>query len=328
MQRDPILEWREQYARCCLTVGFEPLPGATFSASVKPIFPELRTARAALSAGFLFRDDDLLRDGNDSLEVIVAQSPELNITHQGREIRLAPGDATIMQASATGRVGSRESFGFLEVVISSAEWEARGTRPEDGLMQRLWGKSEAMQLLRRYIGSVEKGLTVSFDNRSIIRRHIVDLTVLAATTRCSIGESSASAVVATRLAAALDYIASHFPDPELSLAKVAQSLSISPRYLQRLLASSRTSFTAHVTELRLQNAFTLLTAQGKGDTHICDIALQAGFSDISHFNRLFRSRFGDTPKGVRAHARTGSNPIDPTAGRWRGNSTYMLRLGA
>jgi hypothetical protein len=134
VQSDPIREWREQYARCCLTVGFEPLPGATFRASVKPIFPELRTVRAALSAGFLFRDDDLLRDGNDSLEVIVAQSPELNITHQGREIRLAPGDATIMQASATGRVGSRESFGFLEVVISSAEWEARSARPEDGLM--------------------------------------------------------------------------------------------------------------------------------------------------------------------------------------------------
>jgi AraC-like DNA-binding protein len=29
------------------------------------------------------------------------------------------------------------------------------------------------------------------------------------------------------------------------------------------------------------------------------VALQAGLSDISHFNRLFRSRFGDTPKGVR-----------------------------
>ena len=115
MQADPIREWREQYARCCLPVGFEPFPGAAFSASVKPIFPELRTARAALSAGFLFRDDDLLRDGNDSLEVIVAQSPELNITHQGREIRLTPGDATIMQANATGRVGSRVSVGFVEV---------------------------------------------------------------------------------------------------------------------------------------------------------------------------------------------------------------------
>jgi AraC-like DNA-binding protein len=112
--------------------------------------------------------------------------------------------------------------------------------------------------------------------------------------------------VATRLATALDYIVSHFSDPELSLAEVAQSLSISPRYLQRLLESSGRSFTAHVTELRLKHAFALLTAEDSIDLRICDIALQAGFSDISHFNRLFRSRFGETPTGVRAHARVGS----------------------
>jgi transcriptional regulator GlxA family with amidase domain len=101
-------------------------------------------------------------------------------------------------------------------------------------------------------------------------------------------------------------MASHFSDPELSLAKVAHSLGISARYLQRLLETSGTSFTAHVTELRLKHAFTLLTARDLSDVCICNIALQAGFSDISHFNRLFRSRFGGTPKGVRAHARTGS----------------------
>ncbi|MBP0112132.1 protein of unknown function [Bradyrhizobium vignae] len=30
-----------------------------------------------------------------------------------------------------------------------------------------------------------------------------------------------------------------------------------------------------------------------------DIALVAGFSDVSYFNRLFRARFGDTPREVR-----------------------------
>jgi len=253
--------------------------------------------------GFLFRNDDLIRDGNDGIGFIIAQSGEPTATHPGREVRLAAGDATMMLAGATGGVGSREGYALFDMLIPPAEWEARGARPGDGLMQRLWGKSEAMQLLRRYIGSVEKGFTASVHDCSIMRRHIVDLAVLAATTRCSIGESSASAVVATRLAAALDYIASHFTDPELSLAKVAQSLSISPRYLQRLLESSGTSFTAHVTELRLKHAFTLLTAKDLIDVRICDIAMRAGFSDISHFNRLFRSRFGDTPKGVRAHAR-------------------------
>jgi AraC-like DNA-binding protein len=126
--------------------------------------------------------------------------------------------------------------------------------------------------------------------------------------------------VATRLAAALDYIASHFSDPELSLAKVAQSLSISPRYLQRLLESSGTSFTEHVIELRLKHAFMLLTAEDLIDHHIRNIALQAGFSDISYFNRLFRSRFGYTPSDVRAE---GKKDVDASS---RSGDRQSVRL--
>jgi AraC-like DNA-binding protein len=116
-----------------------------------------------------------------------------------------------------------------------------------------------------------------------------------------LGESCASAVVAARLAAALDYITEHFEEPTLDIAAVARSQGISVRYLQRLLESMGMSFTAHVTELRLQRAFALLAAH-YCKSRIFDIALQTGFSDISHFNRLFRSRFGGTPSDVRAEA--------------------------
>jgi AraC-like DNA-binding protein len=37
---------------------------------------------------------------------------------------------------------------------------------------------------------------------------------------------------------------------------------------------------------------------------IIDIAFAVGFGDISHFNRVFRRRFGDTPSRVRAKAFT------------------------
>jgi AraC-like DNA-binding protein len=164
-----------------------------------------------------------------------------------------------------------------------------------------------MQLLRRYIRSLERsGLTAFGNDHTIARRHIIDLMVLAATRHRSVGESNSSAVAAAHLHAIFDHIASHFSDPELSLSKVAQSICISTRYVQRLLKTSGTSFTAHVTELRLNHAFALLTAQGKSDLRIYDIALRVGFSDTSYFNRLFRSRFGDTPKGVRANQQAGT----------------------
>ena len=43
-------------------------------------------------------------------------------------------------------------------------------------------------------------------------------------------------------------------------------------------------------ELRLQRAFKLLTEPHGSAPRISDIALEVGFSDISHFNRLFRAR--------------------------------------
>ena len=47
--------------------------------------------------------------------------------------------------------------------------------------------------------------------------HIHDLVALAISECAPLGESSASAVVAARHSAALDHIAMHFQDPELSL---------------------------------------------------------------------------------------------------------------
>jgi AraC-like DNA-binding protein len=280
-------------------MDFEPLPDAPFHHAVTPIFDEPRIVRTTLSPGFIFRDEDLLRDGDDGVSLVIASSRKLNISHRGHEIRLAPGEATIMQADAPGRCGSREAFVVSEIMIPPAEWMARGAHHGDVLMQHIRRNSDSLELLRGYIRSLEKAsFDASAQGREIVSRHIFDLAVLAATSHPSIDESSASAVVAARLRAVFDYIAVHFSDPDLSLTNVARSLRISPRYLQRLMETSGTSFTGYVNELRLKRAFMLLAQ--RCEVRVSDVALQAGFSDISHFNRLFRSRFGGTPSDVRA----------------------------
>jgi AraC-like DNA-binding protein len=302
---DHICEWREKYARRQLRLDFEPLPSSTFDVSIKPILRELRLVRAAFSPGFLFRDEDLLRDCDDRIGFVAAVSGELTARHLGRELRLAPGDATMMLMGATGGIGSRERFVLFDMLISPAEWEARGARYEDLLMQRLWSKSETMQLLRRYIRSLDRsGIAAFYNDHTIVRRHVIDLIVLAAMTRQRIGESAEGSVVAARIADALHYITTHCLDIDLSVTKVARTLHISPRYLQRLLRSSGTSFTVYVTELRIRRAYELLCSPDGDQLRISDIALQCGFSDISYFNRVFRLRFEETPSDVRARART------------------------
>ena len=307
LQIDPIREWREQIARHLLGLDFKTLSDAAFKATIKPIsLHDLRIVRASFSPGITFRDSELIKkDRSNSFALLIAQSGNIFVTHQGRDLRLGCGDATLLHSRASGDVGSLEQFSYMPVLIPHAELATRVPRFGDAITRRVPRQSEVLQLMRTYLRVLVKG-RFSREGHQTIGEHIVDLAALAITSHGALGESSLSAVAAAYTRAIFDCITSHYSDPELSVPKVAQRLGISPRYLQRLLEKSGTSFTGHLAEVRLKHAFALLTAQAKSDVRICDVALQAGFSDISHFNRLFRSRFGDTPKGVRADTRMGS----------------------
>jgi transcriptional regulator GlxA family with amidase domain len=106
-------------------------------------------------------------------------------------------------------------------------------------------------------------------------------------------------VKAARLRAILAEVARRFSKRDFDLDNMAGTLGLSRRYIQVPLEETGKSFTEHLVERRLQRAFSMLTAQRYLHLAIIDIAFAAGFGDVSHFNRLFRRRFGDTPSGVR-----------------------------
>jgi len=69
-----------------------------------------------------------------------------------------------------------------------------------------------------------------------------------------------------------------------------------------LLEEAGKSFTEHLVERRLERAFSLLSDPRHLHLAIIDIAFAVGFGDVSHFNCVFRRRFGETPSGIRAAA--------------------------
>jgi AraC-like DNA-binding protein len=111
-----------------------------------------------------------------------------------------------------------------------------------------------------------------------------------------------SDVRAARLDAILRAIAAQFSDSRLSAALVAAQLGITPRYVHLLLQQSDRTFMQHVLRNRLDRAAQLLDADKGQNRKIAEIALEAGFSDLSHFNRTFRRHFGITPSKMRARS--------------------------
>ena len=77
---------------------------------------------------------------------------------------------------------------------------------------------------------------------------------------------------------------------------------VSPRYVQMLFEQEGTTFSQYVVGQRLVRAYRMLTSPLFADWSITSLAFDAGFGDLSYFNRAFRRCYGGTPSEIRADA--------------------------
>jgi AraC-like DNA-binding protein len=98
-----------------------------------------------------------------------------------------------------------------------------------------------------------------------------------------------------------NYILAHLRDPELSMPYAAAAVGISPRYASDLMAAEQASFRSYVQVQRLERCKRDLSDPAHGARHVSDIAFAWGFNDLAHFSRVFKQRFGVSPREWREH---------------------------
>jgi AraC-like DNA-binding protein len=108
---------------------------------------------------------------------------------------------------------------------------------------------------------------------------------------------------AARLRSIKDHIRNRLGQHRLTVADAARSLQISESYVRQLLAENGTTFTDLVLGGRLTRAHRMLIDPGYAEHGISAIAYEAGFGDLSYFNRTFRRRYDATPSAIRQGAR-------------------------
>jgi AraC-like DNA-binding protein len=245
------------------------------------------------------RHPNQVKDGNDDLMLTIVETSAVQYAHAGKEVTCNPGSGYF---SDNGR--PRRGFGpcggsVRNIITRSAALKPLVPHLED-LVGRAVLPSLALRLLHSYLrslSSMEEPLSAEL--APTIGVHLLDLVAAALGPTTEAAEIVAQrGVKAAWLRAILAEIARRFRDPDFDLDNVSSALGLSRRYIQQLLEETGTSFTQHLAERRLERAFTMLTDRRYLHLAIIDIAFVAGFGDVSHFNRLFRRRFGDTPSGV------------------------------
>jgi AraC-like DNA-binding protein len=117
--------------------------------------------------------------------------------------------------------------------------------------------------------------------------------------------ASARATALFRLKAVID---ARLCDPALKPATVAAAAGISVRYANDLLAREGTSVERYILHRRLERCRRVLEDPAQAARMVRETAFAWGFSDLSHFSRRFRARYGLTPGDYRRRAQEAAAP--------------------
>jgi AraC-like DNA-binding protein len=99
----------------------------------------------------------------------------------------------------------------------------------------------------------------------------------------------------------LAYVDAHLTEHDLSAARIAAAVNISPRYLYKLCARHDLRLREWIIERRLRGARREL--EGLGSRTVATIARRWGFVDPAHFSGRFRHAFEMSPRECRNLAR-------------------------
>lgn len=298
-----LQRWREEIGRSVLNLDFRCAGDQPFHYTIKPILlcDDLKVALNSHSPGVTFRDQSLLKDGNDWLGMACAVRGRFAFSER-RHGTIDVGDATMMRTDIPAELGSNEACTFLSIVFDPSSL-SKGV-DADRLTSRLWPRDvPGLKLLRSYLKTLKSAKIVpGSELADVARRHVLDLIRLAAHEQTQSPTSdflASSTIAAARLRIAQEDARAMFRDPGLTEGAVAARQGISSRQLQRIFESAGSTFTGYVQDLRLEAALAALVDPASDGKSVTQIAFASGFSDISNFNRQFRRRFGMTPTAAR-----------------------------
>lgn len=297
--QDRYDRFRDEFARQVVRLDVQGADPAAFYAHIK--FAEL----GPLNCGWLEvapaaygRTADLLADGNDDLVILINRGGTLRHERTGRT---TPRDGLLLaDNSCADRMIVGAEGSLLNVRVPRHKLRELAPAVEDTIWKEIDGTATAARLLTGYVCATLQHSSRDREFFEQAGQHVLELAALALSGRARLPHHDGRrAIKAARLAEVQRGIRQRLGDPTLSLPLVARLNAISERYVQLLFEEQGTNFTAFVLAERLDRAHRWLADPRHRGRQIADIAYSAGFSDLSHFNRSFRRRFGATPSDVR-----------------------------
>jgi AraC-like DNA-binding protein len=304
-ERDRVTEWREFLERQIVKIDSSALAENHHLDAIGMALPGLGVAAMNLGPTRCARTRETMRDGNDNIRLVMLKQSASSApaAHLGRDLTVEPGSAIVLSNCDFNEI----TFTAPRSRMLALNFSRKALRPllrdfDDILAHTIPNQVGALRLLANYSEALlgEPALP-THELQQLAIAHIYDLAALAmGATRDAAEIASSRGLAAARLREIKSDIAANLSRGEISVAEIAQRQRVTPRYIQMLFENEGTTFTEFARNARLNRAYRMLRDPRFADRSISTIAFDAGFTDLSYFNRLFRRRFGGTPSDIRA----------------------------
>ena len=291
-------------AICRLAIAPQDPAGYDSSTVITPL-PGVVTARTVHAACAATRTRAMAADEADNLLIHVPLGAGFSMRQQGgTEVECRPGEIYLDPNEVPGRAGFHAPRSEMFYVSIPRAVLAPVARALDARLRQTVTLTPQWRMFLRYAQALDAdAVDLSEDERTLCCAHLHELARMALDADEAMRlDSAGRGMRAARLRALKARTEAMLTDPALTLARVAAAEGISERYARDHFTEDRTSFRDHLMHRRMRLVRQALSDRGQDHRTVSDIAMAAGFGDLSWFNRCYRQMFGETPTDSRTRA--------------------------
>ena len=299
-ERERLSSWREIVCRTVVSVDIEPVNVEGFySKATVCQLPGLGVVFVDTVAMHMNHSRELIR--GDDLSFVAAPSCQWAGSQAGRNPVCKPGDGMLMNNAEVGSITLAANARFTSFSMPVAAIAPLVSDLDGAIARPIQADNAALKLLVAYLENARDAQAlVTPQLQQLAVTHVYDLVAMAlGATRDAREIARGRGVRAARLREARAFILRNLARGDLTAATVASHLGVTPRYIHMLFEDETESFSEFLLGERLMRARRVLIDERLAGRPIGAIAFDAGFSDLSYFNRTFRRRFGMTPSEAR-----------------------------
>jgi len=246
------------------------------------------------------------RDGIDDLAISleVGTGGVGWVGNNDNSVIFAPGELHLLDFAQPLRAHWNDGNhrGLLLTLPRASVLAALGRRSRDvkGVVLPRGGIAPLLASQMRVLADLLTGMNVT--TRAVALQATIDLAVSVLCLELGPAKGESDECEDGMFAAALCFINRNFGSDRLSPEIIAARLGCSRAHLYRLFARRDLTVAGYIREVRLQRCRVALESGAASRSTIGDIAFRCGFTNPTHFTRLFTQRFGVRPREARMAA--------------------------